>query len=82
MRKGAATSRQWHSLSQKITSRPGLYPKNQSDRDIAFPGHVVINCGILARRRKRMGGKARKKQIRIRRLGPAETSAVLCSAGD
>jgi hypothetical protein len=29
-----------------------------------------------------MGGKARKKQIRIRRLGSAETSAVLCSAGD
>jgi hypothetical protein len=29
-----------------------------------------------------MGGKTRKKQIRIRRLGPAETSAVLCSAGD
>jgi hypothetical protein len=29
-----------------------------------------------------MGGKARKKQVRIRRLGQAETSAVLCSAGD
>ena len=29
-----------------------------------------------------MGGKARKKQVRIRRLGRAETSAVLCSAGD
>jgi hypothetical protein len=29
-----------------------------------------------------MGGKARKKQIGIRRLGQAETSAVLCSAGD
>jgi hypothetical protein len=29
-----------------------------------------------------MGGKARKKPIRIRRLSPAETSAVLCSAGD
>jgi hypothetical protein len=60
----------------------GSLAQNQSDRDIAFPGQVVINCGILARRRKRMGGKARKKQIRIRRLGPAETSAVLCSAGD
>jgi len=42
----------------------------------------VINYGILARRRKRMGSKVRKKQIRIRRLGQAETSAVLCSAGD
>jgi hypothetical protein len=78
-----ALARQGKALIEPEDRQPaGAFDPNQSLRDIAFLGQVVINCGILARRRKRMGGKARKKQTRIRRLGPAETSAVLCSAGD
>jgi hypothetical protein len=78
-----APARQGKALIEPEDHQPaGAFDLNQSLQDIAFPGQVVINCGILARRRKGMGGKARKKQIRIRRLGSAETSAVLCSAGD
>jgi hypothetical protein len=32
-----------------------VFAPNWSDRDIAFLGQVVINCGILARRRKGYG---------------------------